>query len=242
MKKERKIVTAMKDTILPNKEIMDQTVDLLGDNIEIGIDTFIDDEIVKDVPIIGNVVKIMRLADSIHNRHFIIKLEKFVREIYKNDIEIERIEKHRNYLEKNPEKMEKEMTTLLLIIEDLQDKEKIRILSNIYFYYLREMEGRDRKTKECWIDFCILTEILKDISIYDLPVLEYIYKQGKINRYSEKASVFQIARLERCGVVYRETVNRGYQISSIAIKVTPQGELFYILSKADMRKGKNASK
>lgn len=76
MKKERKIVTAMKDTILPNKEIMDQTVDLLGDNIETGIDTFIDDEIVKDVPIIGNVVKIMRLADSIHNRHFIIKLEK----------------------------------------------------------------------------------------------------------------------------------------------------------------------
>ena len=53
-------------------------------------------------------------------------------------------------------------------------------MSKIYMYYLKEeqkaarfedKEKRKIKMEECWIDFCILEEMLEDISMYDYPAL-----------------------------------------------------------------------
>ena len=83
----------------------------------------------------------------------------------------------------------KEMTNLILSLERLKEKRKARILSKIYMYYLKEeqkaarfedKEKRKIKMEECWIDFCILEEMLEDISMYDYPALVYAYKNKKI--------------------------------------------------------------
>lgn len=68
---DKEMITAMEDLALPditqsidndikkevNKEVIDQTVDLLGDNIEIGLDVVIDNELLKEIPCIGNFIK-----------------------------------------------------------------------------------------------------------------------------------------------------------------------------------------
>lgn len=90
---DKEMITAMEDLALPditqsidndikkevNKEVIDQTVDLLGDNIEIGLDVVIDNELLKEIPCIGNFIKAARLADTIHNRHLLIKLQEFTK-------------------------------------------------------------------------------------------------------------------------------------------------------------------
>lgn len=74
-------------------------------------------------------------------------------------------------------------------------------MSKIYMYYLKEeqkaarfedKEKRKIKMEECWIDFCILEEMLEDISMYDYPALVYAYKNKKIYTYSENLSLFQV--------------------------------------------------
>lgn len=74
--KDKELITAMENLALPditqsidkdikkevNKEVIGQTIDLLGDNIEIGLDVVIDNELLKEIPCIGNFIKAERLA------------------------------------------------------------------------------------------------------------------------------------------------------------------------------------
>lgn len=246
---DKEMITAMEDLALPditqsidndikkevNKEVIDQTVDLLGDNIEIGLDVVIDNELLKEIPCIGNFIKAARLADTIHNRHLLIKLQEFVKAINCGKLEESVIKEHRKELEEHPKKQEKEMTNLILMLERLKEKRKAQILSRIYMYYLREEQKaakyedkaeRKMKMEECWIDFCILEEMLEDISMYDYPALGYAYKNEKIYTYSERLSLFQVMRLERCGALYRDEHGMSSEMNTTLIRMTPQGRLF----------------
>lgn len=116
--KDKELITAMENLALPditqsidndikkevNKEVIDQTVDLLGDNIEIGLDVVIDNELLKEIPCIGNFIKAARLADTIHNRHLLIKLQEFVKAINCGKLEESVIKEHRKELEEHPKK------------------------------------------------------------------------------------------------------------------------------------------
>lgn len=82
------------------------------------------------------------------------------------------------------------------------------------------------KMEECWIDFCILEEMLEDISMYDYPALGYAYKNEKIYTYSERLSLFQVMRLERCGALYRDEHGMSSEMNTTLIRMTPQGRLF----------------
>ena len=246
---DKEMITAMEDLALPditqsidndikkevNKEVIDQTVDLLGDNIEIGLDVVIDNELLKEIPCIGTFIKAARLADTIHNRHLLIKLQEFVKAINCGKLEESVIKEHRKELEEHPKKQEKEMTNLILMLERLKEKRKAQILSRIYMYYLREEQKaakyedkaeRKMKMEECWIDFCILEEMLEDISMYDYPALGYAYKNEKIYTYSERLSLFQVMRLERCGALYRDEHGMSSEMNTTLIRMTPQGRLF----------------
>lgn len=246
---DKEMITAMENLALPDiiqntgqdmkeglgKDIIGQAVDLLGDNIEIGLDMTIDNELLKEIPIIGNFVKAARLADTIHNRYLIIKLQEFVEDVKRGRLEEDVIREHRRVLEEHPKKREKEMTNLILSLERLKEKRKARILSKIYMYYLKEeqkaarfedKEKRKIKMEECWIDFCILEEMLEDISMYDYPALVYAYKNKKIYTYSENLSLFQVMRLERCGVMYRDEHGMLAGSNTTLIRLTPQGKLF----------------
>lgn len=248
---DKEMITAMENLALPDitqntgqdmkeglgKDVIGQAVDLLGDNIEIGLDMTIDNELLKEIPIIGNFVKAARLADTIHNRYLIIKLQEFVEDVKRGRLEEDVIREHRRVLEEHPQKREKEMTNLILSLERLKEKRKARILSKIYMYYLKEeqkaarfedKEKRKIKMEECWIDFCILEEMLEDISMYDYPALVYAYKNKKIYTYSENLSLFQVMRLERCGVMYRDEHGMLVGSNTTLIRLTPQGKLFCV--------------
>ena len=135
---DKEMITAMEDLALPDitqntgqnmkeglgKDVIGQAVDLLGDNIEIGLDMTIDNELLKEIPIIGNFVKAARLADTIHNRYLIIKLQEFVEDVKRGRLEEDVIREHRRVLEEHPKKREKEMTNLILSLERLKEKER----------------------------------------------------------------------------------------------------------------------
>ena len=75
---DKEMITAMENLALPDitqntgqdmkeglgKDVIGQAVDLLGDNIEIGLDMTIDNELLKEIPIIGNFVKNIKKTET----------------------------------------------------------------------------------------------------------------------------------------------------------------------------------
>ena len=82
--------------------IFDNTVDLSIDISEYCIDALLNKEIIKDIPVLGSVFKVGKVAYSISRMAYIKKLLIFVQEMQKNDITGEKIKNHKNKLDNNP--------------------------------------------------------------------------------------------------------------------------------------------
>jgi hypothetical protein len=56
----------------------DNIKDLLADNSEVLLDSLIDNEILKEIPILGSSLKIIRGVQSIRDRAYLSKIKRFV--------------------------------------------------------------------------------------------------------------------------------------------------------------------
>lgn len=64
-----------------HKTIKDNAVDAAGGLIKTGLDTVIDDELLKSVPFVSTAVSLFRIGTTIRERHHLIKMLKFIEEI-----------------------------------------------------------------------------------------------------------------------------------------------------------------
>jgi len=64
-----------------NQIIKSDSISLVSDLTEISLDTFISDETIKDIPIIGTITKLLSIGRSINDRIFTGKLIHFFERI-----------------------------------------------------------------------------------------------------------------------------------------------------------------
>ena len=64
-----------------NQIIKSDSISLVSDLTEISLDTFISDETIKDIPIIGTITKLLSIGRSINDRIFTGKLIHFLKEL-----------------------------------------------------------------------------------------------------------------------------------------------------------------
>ena len=209
-----------KDLIPSFKEsIFDNISSLSEEYIELTLDSLLKEGWLKDIPIVGTLFKLGNIAVSIKERHFLVKTVKFIKEMNQSKISAEDIVKHKIYLEENPEVMDKELGYLLILLERHIKSIKSKLLARLYLSYIDS-------SKTCsWHDFCVLSEILDEISIYDLEALIFLYDNQPVKKL-EKISLFQLIRLEKCGVAYRNTENTNSKFTQVNAKLSPQGKYF----------------
>jgi hypothetical protein len=114
-------------------EIQKNIIENSSDILEYGIDFFTENEIVKDFPILGTVIKIGFTVKSISDRIFLKKIERF---LFQFDL-IKETELQ-NYIGKTLDDKERQKVgeNLLLIIDRLSDLEKPTYLSICFYGYL----------------------------------------------------------------------------------------------------------
>lgn len=100
------LVPALKDTLFA------PTYELVAEYAEIGIDSLLENDALKGIPVVGTLAAICKVGYNIHERNLIKQTLDFVIGFNTGTISQEKIDEHRYELENNPAKAEKERSRL----------------------------------------------------------------------------------------------------------------------------------
>lgn len=103
------------------------------ENSEVVADTFVSEEVLKDIPFVGTAVKLCKAANTIRDRVFAAKLQKFIMGL---ECDPEIAAKWRAKVDESPEKAAKVGETLLLVLDRLIDLHKAELLAIIFVAYV----------------------------------------------------------------------------------------------------------
>ena len=68
------------------KSIFDDSKDIIGDYLEIGIDSIIDNGILKEIPIVKTIVGVLKVGKNVHDRNLLKQTLVFINEFNRNEI------------------------------------------------------------------------------------------------------------------------------------------------------------
>ena len=133
------------------KSLFNNSKEIIGEYIEVGIDSFINDGILKDIPIVNTIVAVLKVGKNIHDRNLLKQTLTFINEFNKNNITEEQLKNYKERIEKDRKKCEDELGRVLLLLNNFIDKEKSIMLSKLFKAYVSQLLN--------WNDFCEYSEI-----------------------------------------------------------------------------------
>lgn len=211
----------MNDELIPSfkKSLFNNIEDIGADLLELPIDLFTENEVIKDIPVVGTIVKLGKTVGTIRDRYLIKKLIIFIKSVNDGTIKSDVLEEHKEILESNPKKLNKELETIMILVDRELEVEKTKILAELYKAYICK--------KMQWSDFIYLSEILEKFNVRCNDDLREIYETGH-----SKKDKFGIFLLESIGLVKyfsKQTSSKAYLSGGkqIEVELTGYGKLFY---------------
>lgn len=92
-----------------NDSLIIDSADLVGDYLELGIDSVLDNEIAKEIPVLKSLISVGKITRSIRERNYMKNLVIFLNELNSGDIDIKKLKKHQEELKNNAREAEKEL-------------------------------------------------------------------------------------------------------------------------------------
>ena len=175
-----------------NDSLVIDSVDLMGDYLVLGIDSVLNDEIIKEIPILKSLLSAGKITKSIRERNYMKNLVIFLNELNSGNIDEKKLKKHQEELNSNPKKAEKELGRVLIILDQTIDNIKSSIIGKIYKEYINQ-------TIE-WDLFVEFSEITNRLYVNDLRILKLIYA-GILSDTSNRTDLYRIERLNSLGVI-----------------------------------------
>ena len=207
------------------KVIFDETIDTGIDLIELGLDQFLQDGIIKEIPIIGVGYTMGKTFFALKDVMLTKKALVFAQKVQNGMADNKKLKIHKEKLESEPKKLIKELEIILTYLDRHTKFIKNLILGNFYIMYY------DEDVDFGWEDFEFFAEIVDSLSVFDLEDLSLLYEK-KVLREGEEYNPVAMKRLRNCGLVdffdgmvameMNETKSSGY-----IARVTNVGEFFW---------------
>ena len=175
-----------------NDSLIINSSDIVGDYLELGIDSILENDNLKEIPIVKTFLSVGRITKNIRERNLIKNLVIFLNELNSGNIDKEKLENHNRQLNQNPKKAEKELGRILIILEQTIDNIKSSILGKLYKAYINQEIN--------WDLFVEFSEITNRIYINDLNTLLLIYN-NQLSDTSSRSDLYRIERLNSLGVI-----------------------------------------
>ena len=162
----------MNEIIDPFKESLfnDKFKGILGDTIEIGIDSILTDDSLREIPIVNTIIGTFKFGQNIHDRNLLKQTMIFIQE-FNNNSNNEKVQKYISKYKKNitnnPKKAEIELVRVMIILNRNIDDIKSSILAKLYLSYI--------ENKIDWSKFCDLSEVNEKMFTLDIEILKDIY-------------------------------------------------------------------
>lgn len=175
-----------------NDSLVIDSSDIMGDYLELGIDSILENDSLKEIPIIKTFLSVGKIAKNIRERNLIKNLVIFLNELNNGNIDKEKLNRHKEELRQDHKKAEKELGRVLIILEQTIDNIKSSILGKLYKAYINQEID--------WNLFVEFSEITNRLYVNDLSILLLIYN-NQLSDTSNRSDLYRIERLNSLGVV-----------------------------------------
>ena len=128
-----KLVPAFKESVFDA-----HLSDVLGETAELGIDSVLDEGILKDIPIVSTVIGFAKTAQNIYDRNLLRQTASFIKTFNAGSISTKKLQKYRDKIDSNPQYAEKDLGRVLILLNSYVDLEKSAILAKFYRAYVEE--------------------------------------------------------------------------------------------------------
>lgn len=118
------------------ESLRETMVDSVTDYIEMGLDSVLEDGLLKDFPIASTVVALYKIGNSFKERHNLKKLYIFINEINKGIVSEEKLFEYKQKFESNEKFRNQEIEYLLVLLDRYVNYDKPQMLAKIYLAYL----------------------------------------------------------------------------------------------------------
>ena len=139
------------------------------------------------------IASVLKGSHNIYDRNLLKNTLIFIQELNSGEINRDTYITYKTTLEHNPNKCEKELGRVILILNSIIDVNKSIMLARLYKSYI------NKKLK--WEEFCEYSEIINRIFLEDITLLKDIYN-GNITYISEtNGETYRIYRLNSIGII-----------------------------------------
>ena len=174
--------------------LFSKNTDILIDISEYTIDNFIkSSDTLTDFPIIKTIVSVLKGAYNIYDRNLLKNTLVFIQELNSGIIDEEKYIAYKTTIEHNPNKCEKELGRVILILNNIIDVSKSKMLARLFKAYINKILT--------WEEFCEYSEIVNRIFLEDIALLKKI-NDGEVTCINEDdKEKYRIHRLNSIGVI-----------------------------------------
>ncbi|WP_262147550.1 hypothetical protein [Chryseobacterium foetidum] len=169
-----------------NQIIKSDSFALISDFAEISLDSLAKDEIIKDIPMIGTISKLLSIGTTINDRLFTKKLFQFLKEL--EDINQDLILKEINYIDDSERYTQKVGEKLLEIITRIDSDEKPKIVGRLFkSFLLKEID---------YNKFLKLSHLVENVFLLEILVIKEAekYPRSFINKLGYEDYMYYLNR------------------------------------------------
>lgn len=174
------------------KSLFNSSKDVISDYLEIGIDSLMNEGILKEIPIVNTIVGVLKIGKNVHDRNLLKQTLIFINEFNNNQISRDKLEQYKITIASNPKRSEEELGRILLLLNNFIDKEKSIMLAKIFKAYIGKIIN--------WNEFCEYSEIINRLFIQDINLLNMIY-DGKVSDTTNRGDIYRVERLNSLGII-----------------------------------------
>lgn len=220
------LVPSMKETLFT--PTISGMSDSLTEIAELGLDSVLQDGIIKDIPVFGTIASLCKTGINLKERYFIKQTARFMTSFRDGTISEEKLSAYREKLEMDPGRAEEEVGRVILLLDRMFEEQQARMLGYFYKAYVKG-------TIE-WNTFVELSEVNARMFISDYKELDSIARTPiqQTDEISAKR-LYKIQRLESLGLVmeHRTRLYGGnvltYESTNDRFVTTPLGGTFFSL-------------
>lgn len=152
------------------------------DIAETGIDSLLESEVLKNIPIVKTVGALAKVSLAIRDKHLLKKLLFFVQTLNQGNAKPEEIEKRKKAAQNNEKWLRKEIELITIHIDRLDELEKAQLTAAFYIEYLNQNIS--------WIQYREYLAIIERVFFQDfiqlLNIYDAVLQNEKVKEYIEQ--------------------------------------------------------
>lgn len=162
--------------------------DIGVDYLEIGIDSIVENELIKTIPVAKTICAIIKVSTAFHEKNLLRQTLIFLQEFNARRIDAKKLEKYKDKINSNSNAREKELGRVMLLLHRYIDDEKSKILARFFYAYVNE--------EISWGKFSELSDALDRLFMADINWLLELFKDNDV----AKPQRYQYERLNALGL------------------------------------------